>query len=95
MTAYVVIELDVLNAKGFQEYIGGVGPLIEQMGGHTLVSDADVTVLEGEWTPASLVIHAFSTKEDVQRFWDSAAYEPLKLLRRKHSTVKVVVAGDE
>jgi hypothetical protein len=30
----------------------------------------------------------------LQRFWDSAEYQPLKELRRKYSTVKVVAGGN-
>ncbi|MDZ5446948.1 DUF1330 domain-containing protein [Micromonospora sp. 4G57] len=92
MTAYVVIDLDIATQDGFREYVEGAGPLIERFGGRNIVTDDNALVLEGDWTPPTVVIHEFPDRETVQRFWDSPEYQPLKELRRKHSTVKVVVA---
>ncbi|MDQ0938948.1 DUF1330 domain-containing protein [Streptomyces sp. V1I1] len=93
MTAYVVIDLNIADPEGFQEYIDGVTPLIDKAGGRNLLIDGNALVLEGDWRPATLVIHQFESKAVLQRFWDSAEYQPLKELRRKYSTVKVV-AGE-
>ncbi|MFC8920673.1 DUF1330 domain-containing protein [Streptomyces sp. NPDC047821] len=92
MSAYVVIDLDVDNPAGFQEYVEAVTPLIEKAGARNLVVDDDCVVLEGDWRPAALVIHEFAGKEAALAFWDAPDYQPLKALRRKHSTVRVVVA---
>ncbi|MEV5313673.1 MULTISPECIES: DUF1330 domain-containing protein [unclassified Streptomyces] len=91
MTAYAVIDLDIADPDGFQQYIDGVTPLIERAGGHNVLIDDDALVLEGDWRPATLVIHQFASKAALQEFWDSPEYQPLKELRRRYSTVKVVV----
>ncbi|MFF5477688.1 DUF1330 domain-containing protein [Streptomyces sp. NPDC012935] len=93
MPAYVVIDLDVSDPSGFQQYIDGVTPLIEQAGARNLLIDDNAVVLEGDWEPATLVIHEFASKAALQEFWDSPEYQPLKELRRKYSSVKVV-AGE-
>lgn len=91
MTAYVVIDLDIADPEGFQRYIDGVTPLIEQAGARNVVVDPDALVLEGDWTPPTLVIHEFESKAAIRKFWDSPEYQPFKELRRRYSTVKVVV----
>ena len=91
MTAYVVIDLNIADAEGFQQYIDGVTPMIDEAGGRNLVVDSDALVLEGEWKPSPLVVHGFPSREAVQRFWDSPEYAPYKELRRRYSTVQVVV----
>jgi len=91
MSAFVVIDLDVVGPDGFRQYVEGAGPLIERFGGRNLITDENALVLEGDWKPSTLVIHEFPDRETVQRFWDSPEYQPLKALRREHSTVNVVV----
>ncbi|GGW86595.1 DUF1330 domain-containing protein [Streptomyces caelestis] len=90
MPAYVVIDLNVTDPAGFQQYIDGVTPLIERAGARNLLIDEDAVVLEGDWTPSTLVIHEFPSKADLQEFWDAPEYQPLKEMRRKYSAVKVV-----
>ncbi len=55
MTAYVVIDLDVDNPEGFQEYLDGVVPLMERAGGRNVLTEPDTLVLEGDWRPSTLV----------------------------------------
>ncbi|MCX2953980.1 DUF1330 domain-containing protein [Lentzea sp. NEAU-D7] len=91
MAAYVVIDLNVADPAGFQQYVDGVTPLIEKAGARNVLTDGDALVLEGDWAPPTLVIHEFPDRAAVQEFWDSPEYQPFKELRRRYSTVKVVV----
>ncbi|MEV8532431.1 DUF1330 domain-containing protein [Streptomyces sp. NPDC051211] len=91
MPAYVVIDLDITDPEGFQQYVEGVDPLIEQAGARNLLVDENPLLLEGDWRPSRLVVHEFPSKAAAQEFWDAPAYQPLKALRRKHSTLSVVV----
>jgi uncharacterized protein (DUF1330 family) len=91
MTAYVVIDLNIADPAGFQQYVDGVTPLLSKAGGRNVLTDGEALVLEGDWTPSTLVIHEFADKSAVQAFWDSPEYQPFKDLRRKYSTVQVVV----
>ncbi|SEQ94547.1 Uncharacterized conserved protein, DUF1330 family [Lentzea xinjiangensis] len=91
MTAYVVIDLNVADAEGFQQYVDGVTPLIEKAGARNVLIDSNALVLEGDWAPSTLVVHEFASKAAVREFWDSPEYQPFKELRRKYSTVQVVV----
>lgn len=91
MPAYVVIDLSIADPAGFQEYVDGVMPLLEKASARNLLVDDSVLVLEGDWTPSTLVVHEFADRAAAQEFWDSPEYQPYKELRRRYSTVKVVV----
>ena len=90
MTAYIVIDLDIADPEGMQEYIQAAAPLIVRMGGRMVGFDPQVRVLEGDWKPASLVLIEFPDQPAAQAFWDSAEYQPLKVLRQKHSQAKAI-----
>lgn len=92
MTAYVVIDLDIVDPAGFQQYVDGVVPLMQQAGGRNLVVDPNSVVLEGDWRPSVVVVHEFPTRSAAEGFWTSADYAPYKEMRRKYSTVNVVLA---
>ncbi|MFE5813879.1 DUF1330 domain-containing protein [Streptomyces sp. NPDC056479] len=53
------------------QYIDGVTPHIEQSGARNLLSDDNAVILEGDWEPATLVIHDFASRAALQEFWDS------------------------
>ncbi|MET9227173.1 DUF1330 domain-containing protein [Lentzea sp. NPDC003310] len=93
MTAYVVIDSDIADDEGFQQYVDQVFPLMAEVGARNVLDEAVPLVLEGDWSWRRLVIHEFESRKAVQEFWDSPAYQPLKELRRRYSTVRVVVGG--
>lgn len=64
--------------------------MIEAAGGRRVAAGGPL-VLEGDWAPSRVVVYEFPDREAAQRFWDSPEYRPLKELRRRHSTVKVIV----
>ncbi|MFD4676625.1 DUF1330 domain-containing protein [Lentzea sp. NPDC058450] len=93
MTAYVVIDSDIADAEGFQQYVDAVFPLMEKAGARNVLDDAAPLVLEGDWSWRRLVIHEFESRQAVEDFWNSPEYAPLKELRRRYSTVRVAVGG--
>ncbi|WP_031070853.1 DUF1330 domain-containing protein [Streptomyces sp. NRRL S-118] len=93
MSAYIVIDLDIRDAEGFRRYVELVTPLMDQAGARNLVVDEAPVVLEGDWRPSTLVVHEFPDLAAAQAFWDAPEYQPLKSLRRDHSSVRVVVGA--
>lgn len=91
MTAYVVIDLDVTDPQGFQEYRDQARALLKKYGARNVLTDGNPLMLEGEGAPRTLVVHEFPSMEAVRQFWDSPEYQPLKELRRRHARVRVVV----
>ncbi|MFE9773570.1 DUF1330 domain-containing protein [Streptomyces sp. NPDC005931] len=65
--------------------------MIEKAGGRNLLIDENSLVLEGDWQPSTPVVHEFPSRAAVEAFWNSPEYQPRKTLRRRQSTVAVVV----
>jgi Domain of unknown function (DUF1330) len=51
MPAYVVVDIDVHDHSGYEQYKKAVNPSIEAYGGRYLVRGGHVETLEGNWTP--------------------------------------------
>lgn len=62
MAAYFVIDLDIHDTVGFDEYVRVVSRVIEKYGGRYVVRREAVEVLEGEWKPKRLTVIEFPSK---------------------------------
>jgi uncharacterized protein (DUF1330 family) len=93
MPAYMLVDLNVHDAAGFQDYRNRVPALIAKHGGEYLVRGGDFEVIEGDWTPHRLVMFRFPNRAAIRAFFDDPDYAELLALRKRTST-SVVVAMD-
>ena len=91
MTAYVIAEIEIVNAEGYKEYTTMVPATIEQYGGRFLVRGGKAEVLEGEWPAQRRVILEFASMEAAMRWWDSPEYAKPKALRKANSKGRLVL----
>jgi hypothetical protein len=59
--AYVVTEIEVIDAERYEAYKQMVAPSIAAYGGKFLVRGGATETLEGTWSPRRLVIVEFSS----------------------------------
>ena len=90
MTAYMIVDLDVHDQEGFQEYREGVPALIAKHGGEYLVRGGDFEVIEGDWQPHRLALFRFPDRTAIRNFFDDPEYADLKALRQRTSESNVV-----
>ena len=90
MAAYVIVDLDVKDQNGFEEYRRAVGPTIAQHGGKAIVRNGRFEVLEGKWTPKSVVILEFPSMEALKGWYNSPEYKPLIAKRQSASVANLV-----
>ncbi len=83
---YVVADLDVHDAEGYDEYRRAVPPTIEQYGGRYLARGGAVEPLEGDWSPKRFVIVEFESPERARRWHDSEEYAGPKAIRQRCAT---------
>lgn len=81
MTAYMIVDLEIHDAAGFQEYRTRVPALIERHGGRYLARGGEVEVIEGSWQPRRLVLFRFPDRQAIKAFMDDPDYAELKALR--------------
>ena len=89
MTAYLVIDITILDHEAMEEYEANVLPLLETYGGRPIAYDDAALVLEGAWHNRILIVQ-FPSKEDAKTLFDSPEYAPWKLVRRRSSEGRAV-----
>ena len=91
MSAYFVVDLDVTDAAGFEQYRRVVSPVIEKYGGRFLVRGGKVEVLEGQWKPKRLTLIEFPNAARATEFYNSADYQKIIGLRLNAARTNLVL----
>ncbi len=91
MAAYIVVDIDVHDVPGLEEYRRQVPATVTKFGGRFLVRGGPFQVLEGGWQPKRMVLLEFPSVEQARRWYDSEEYRPLKAMRLKASTANLVL----
>ncbi|NPV84983.1 MAG: DUF1330 domain-containing protein [Anaerolineae bacterium] len=91
MSAYVIVDIEVKDAEGYEAYKKLAAPAVIACGGKYLARGGRVEVLEGEWLPKRLVILEFETMQKAKDWLNSAEYAPAKALRHKYAATNMVV----
>ncbi len=91
MSAYVLVDIDVTDAEGYQEYVKLAPPTVSLYGGRYLARGGKNEVLEGTWQPKRLVILEFATSEKAKAWLNSPEYTPIKSLRHRHARSNMVL----
>jgi uncharacterized protein (DUF1330 family) len=91
MAAYIIVDIDVHDAPGLEEYRGQVPATLARYGGRFVVRGGAFQALEGTWQPKRLVVLEFPSAEQARRWYDSEEYRPLKTMRLRASTSNLVL----
>jgi uncharacterized protein (DUF1330 family) len=86
MVAYVIVDLDVKDAAGYDSYRREVPATLAKYGGRFLVRGGASEVLEGSWAPKRVVVLEFPSMDALKRWYHSEEYKPLIKLRQAHSS---------
>jgi uncharacterized protein (DUF1330 family) len=84
MAAYIIVQVDVLDAVGYEEYKKLAPSSIAQYGGK-------LETLEGNWKPNRLVILEFESLERAKEWWSCEEYRLAKHLRHKTAESQMIV----
>jgi uncharacterized protein (DUF1330 family) len=91
MAAYVIVDIDVHDAPGLEEYRRQVPATVAKYGGRFVVRGGSFQTLEGDWQPKRLVVLEFPSTEQAKRWYSSEEYRPLLAMRLKASTSNIVL----
>ena len=91
MTAYVIVDIEVINPEGYEEYKKLSPPAVAAYGGKFIARGGRTEVLEGDWTPKRLVILQFESIERAKAWLDSPEYSKAKSLRHQYARSNMVV----
>lgn len=88
MPAYIIVQRSISDPVQYQKYGQAVIPLITKYGGKA-VARGDIEVLEGAPNSRGMVMFEFPTMEDLEAFWNSPEYVPVKKLREGAAVLDV------
>jgi uncharacterized protein (DUF1330 family) len=91
MAAYVVVDIEVTDPAGFQEYVNVAGPIVAKYGGRLLAAGPPVATLEGSWHPKGVTVIEFPTAERARQWHAAPEYQAPKQLRQRATKSNMVL----
>lgn len=88
MTAYLVMQITITDPKRWGDYREAVMPLIARFGGRHASEAEGVVMLEGCSDERRIALFEFASVDDIQAFWKSPEYEPVKKLRKEAAVLE-------
>jgi len=96
MAAYVIVEIDIVDPSGYEEYKKLAGATVAKYGGKYLVRGGAVETLEGDWKPKRIVVLDFESMQRAKEWLNCEEYrEPRKMRHRTAKTKMILVEGGE
>jgi uncharacterized protein (DUF1330 family) len=94
MSAYLIVEIDILDPAGYEQYKNLAAATVEKYGGKYIVRGGSTEVLEGEWQPKRIVVLQFESVDRAKEWLNSEEYrEPRKMRHRTARTNMILVEG--
>jgi uncharacterized protein (DUF1330 family) len=94
MPGYVIVEIEVTDPAGYEEYKKLAGATVEKYGGEYVVRGGATETLEGDWHPKRIVVLKFTSVARAKEWLNCEEYrEPRKMRHRTAKTRMIVVEG--
>jgi len=94
MCAYVIVEIDIVDPAGYEEYKQLASATVEKYGGKYVVRGGAAETLEGDWNPKRIVVLQFDSIQRAKEWLNCDEYrEPRKMRHRTARTRMIVVEG--
>ena len=94
MSAYVIVEIDVIDPVGYEEYKKLAGATVEKYAGKYIVRGGRREALEGDWKPKPIVVLEFESTQRARDWLNSEEYrKPRKMRHRTARTNMILVEG--
>ena len=91
MAAYLIGDVEVLDAAGYEVYRQQVPATVAAYGGRYLVRGGAIEQLEGTWAPSRCVVLEFPGMAQLKTWWNSPEYVPLRALRERSTRSNIIV----
>lgn len=91
MTAYVIVDIDVHDPVGYEEYKKLAPAAVELYGGKYIARGGKTETLEGDWSPSRLVILQFENSEQAKKWLNSDEYRETRAMRHRTANSQMVV----
>jgi uncharacterized protein (DUF1330 family) len=94
MSAYIIVEIEITDPVGYEEYKKRAGATVAQHGGRYIVRGGACETLEGDWKPKRIVVLEFENMERARAWLNCPEYAaPRKMRHRTAKTRMILVEG--
>ncbi len=80
--AYAIISSKVNNPEPFKAYMAATPPTVAAFGGEYMVRGGAQEVLEGDWSPARIVVLRFPSMAQAKAWYFGEGYTQARVLRQ-------------
>ena len=91
MTAYVIVEVSILNPKEYEQYKMLTPASISAYDGRFIVRGGKTESLEGDWNPERIVVLEFPSADRAKEWWNSREYAPAKKIRHDNANSRMLI----
>lgn len=91
MPAYIIVQLEVTEPAGYDDYKKMVPASLAAYGGKFVVRGGASETLEGSWQPKRVVVLEFPTVARAKQWWASEEYRDAKALRQRTAKTEMIV----
>lgn len=91
MPAFLIVQVEVTDQAGYDEYKKMVPSSLTAFGGKFVVRGGGCETLEGSWQPSRIVVLEFPSNAQAKRWWASAEYRDAKALRQRTANTEMIL----
>lgn len=92
MAAYIIVNVNISDAKEYEEYKKLTPASIEAYGGRFIVRGGATEILEGNPTTGRVVVIEFASADIARQWWNSPEYAYAKSIRQRTATTEMILA---
>ena len=91
MPAYIIVEIDISDSEGYEEYKRLAAPTVHSHGGKYIVRGGRAETLEGNWNPKRIVVLEFPSVDQAKQWWSAVDYAGAKAIRHRCASSRMIV----
>jgi uncharacterized protein (DUF1330 family) len=91
MSAYVIVEIDIVDPVGYEEYKKQAAATVHKYGGKYIVRGGPVETLEGDWKPKRIVMLEFESVHRAKEWLNCEEYRQPRKMRHRTAKTKMIV----
>ncbi len=89
--AYVMAEIEVVDAGTYEDYTSAAAPIVAQYGGRYIVRGGEIHLAEGDAPSGRVVVLEFTNLTSAQAFLNSDEYRSVAEIRHKAAKSRIMI----
>lgn len=91
MSAYMICDVAVHNREALIDYLNLAEGTVEQYSGRYLAQAGQISILEGDWDPQTIVVVEFPNLKTAKDWYNSESYAPALAINPKAMIRSMIV----